>query len=139
MNTPAPTLANCDQEAIHIPGMIQSHGALVAFGMDGTLKHHSANAESLLGHLPKLGEHIGMFHFDHFSNAYTLIFDYLDNVKRGNHLLLSYRIDASNQDVYDLVLHVHNAMIIAEFELRFVKSDDANLFSIKSQKAINAV
>ncbi len=139
MNTPAPTLANCDQEAIHIPGMIQSHGALVAFGMDATLKHHSANAESLLGHLPKLGEHIGMFHFDHFSNAYTLIFDYLDNVKRGNHLLLSYRIDASNQDVYDLVLHVHNAMIIAEFELRFVKSDDANLFSIKSQKAINAV
>lgn len=139
MNTSMLTLANCDHEPIHTPGMIQSHGALVAFGVNGTLQHHSANAEELLGQLPKLGEHLGMFHFDHFSNVYQLLFDYIASVEQGNSLLLSYRVDAANEDVYDLVMHVHQGLVIAEFELRFLKGDDANLFSIKSQKAINAV
>lgn len=55
--TEALDLGNCDQEPIHIPGRIQSHGVLLAFGTDGRLSHRSANAGALLGPLaPALGQ-----------------------------------------------------------------------------------
>ena len=42
------SLVNCDHEPIHIPGLIQPHGALLAFGQDGVLQYTSANADVLL-------------------------------------------------------------------------------------------
>src|SRR3569623_1900703 len=44
------TIDNCDQEPIHIPGAIQPHGMLLAFG-DGDLRLRQAseNAPALLG------------------------------------------------------------------------------------------
>jgi light-regulated signal transduction histidine kinase (bacteriophytochrome) len=58
MSTAAPLdLSNCEQEPIHIPGRIQSHGVLLAFGADGRLSHRSANAAAMLGGLaPALGQ-----------------------------------------------------------------------------------
>ena len=51
------TLDNCDREPIHIPGRIQSHGALVAFGADGTVTHRSVNVGDIMGALaPALGQ-----------------------------------------------------------------------------------
>ncbi|KQP36169.1 GAF domain-containing protein [Pseudorhodoferax sp. Leaf274] len=50
-------LSNCDREPIHIPGRIQSHGVLLAFGADGHLSHRSANAAQMLGAAaPALGQ-----------------------------------------------------------------------------------
>lgn len=50
-------LDNCEREPIHIPGRIQSHGALIAFGMDGVVSHRSANVAQLLGdQAPALGK-----------------------------------------------------------------------------------
>jgi light-regulated signal transduction histidine kinase (bacteriophytochrome)/ActR/RegA family two-component response regulator len=46
----AADLSQCEREAIHIPGAIQPHGALVALlAHDGTITHASANLESILG------------------------------------------------------------------------------------------
>ena len=46
-------LNNCDREAIHIPGSIQPHGALVAVTReDGIVRMASANAAEVLGGLP---------------------------------------------------------------------------------------
>lgn len=58
MNADAPvSLANCDHEPIHIPGRIQSHGVLLAFGADGLLRYRSANAVRMLGGAaPELGQ-----------------------------------------------------------------------------------
>jgi chemotaxis family two-component system sensor kinase Cph1 len=43
-------LADCDREPIHIPGAIQSHGALIAVEEpDLTIAHVSANIETFLG------------------------------------------------------------------------------------------
>ncbi|MBN9412113.1 MAG: GAF domain-containing protein [Burkholderiales bacterium] len=51
------TLANCDREPIHIPGRVQSHGVLVAFGAGGVVTHISANAGAILGEFaPALGQ-----------------------------------------------------------------------------------
>src|SRR3569832_1656229 len=47
--TAAPvTLDTCDREPIHIPGAIQSHGALIGFEADGSDAWCSGNAASLL-------------------------------------------------------------------------------------------
>jgi light-regulated signal transduction histidine kinase (bacteriophytochrome) len=43
------TLENCDREPIHIPGLIQPHGALLAFDREGNLVFSSSNAAELLG------------------------------------------------------------------------------------------
>lgn len=58
MNAQEPIgLANCDQEPIHIPGRIQSHGVLLAFDAAGRLRWRSANATQLLGTAaPALGQ-----------------------------------------------------------------------------------
>lgn len=51
------SLDNCDREPIHIPGRIQSHGVLVAFGDTGTVTHLSGNAQAILGDAaPALGQ-----------------------------------------------------------------------------------
>lgn len=51
------TLDNCDREPIHIPGRIQSHGVLLAFGADRCVSHLSANASHMLGaDAPTLGQ-----------------------------------------------------------------------------------
>lgn len=48
------TVANCDQEPIHIPGAIQPHGALLALDRhELRVRHDSENAASLLGMAPE--------------------------------------------------------------------------------------
>src|SRR5688572_9008102 len=59
--TPA-DLTNCALEAIHIPGSIQPHGALVAFTPEGALATRSTNAAALFGALPPPGEKLGDSH-----------------------------------------------------------------------------
>ena len=49
------TLETCDVEPIHIPGQVQSHGALLAFDLIGSLVAWSANTPNLLGLTPALG------------------------------------------------------------------------------------
>jgi two-component system, chemotaxis family, sensor kinase Cph1 len=46
----SPDISTCDQEAIHIPGSIQPHGAMLVVDADTLLIRHSAgNAEQMLG------------------------------------------------------------------------------------------
>ncbi|HHZ9095511.1 TPA: hypothetical protein ACWLYC_006689, partial [Pseudomonas aeruginosa] len=43
------TLANCEDEPIHVPGAIQPHGALIALRADGMVLAASENIQALLG------------------------------------------------------------------------------------------
>jgi chemotaxis family two-component system sensor kinase Cph1 len=45
-------LSNCDNEPIHIPGQIQSHGFLIAIDEEGTIQFHSENTIDFLPNLP---------------------------------------------------------------------------------------
>jgi light-regulated signal transduction histidine kinase (bacteriophytochrome) len=58
------TIEGCDLEPIHALGLIQGHGALVAFDRAGFAVARSANATSLLGHVPGLDMKITNTHFD---------------------------------------------------------------------------
>ena len=51
--TPLVTLDNCDQEPIHIPGLIQPHGALLAFTPMRLLAFASINMAALTGIEPR--------------------------------------------------------------------------------------
>ena len=51
---PAPTwqgidLGNCDREPIHVPGLIQPHGHLLAFDLRGQLRAWSAASAAVTG------------------------------------------------------------------------------------------
>ncbi|WP_174824610.1 hypothetical protein [Pseudomonas denitrificans (nom. rej.)] len=50
------TLANCEDEPIHVPGAIQPHGALIALDEQGRVLGFSDNLGTLLGIAPTLGE-----------------------------------------------------------------------------------
>lgn len=59
------TLDNCAREPIHIPGQIQSHGAMLVFDLQGVATYVSANARALLGPtVPALGEMLAPHHFE---------------------------------------------------------------------------
>ncbi len=58
------TIENCDLEPIHALGLIQAHGALVAFDRAGLTVARSANATSVIGHVPGLGTKMTDMHFD---------------------------------------------------------------------------
>jgi chemotaxis family two-component system sensor kinase Cph1 len=45
-------LSNCDNEPIHIPGQIQSHGFLIAIDSNCIIKYHSENITEFLPDLP---------------------------------------------------------------------------------------
>ena len=50
MTQPAVDITNCDQEPIHTPGAVQSHGCLLACDPTlETIRRHSANAGAMLG------------------------------------------------------------------------------------------
>lgn len=131
------TLDNCDKEPIHTPGFIQPHGVLLAFDYSGHLMYFSANASEVLGGLPSAT--LVESDFQNIAGAALHILNYLQDANNGDSILLTYELHAANASVFDLVMHAHQEMVIAEFELRNVSDDDISLFSVKVQKALNTI
>ena len=52
------TLANCEDEPIHVPGAIQPHGALIALRADGMVLAASENIQALLGFVASPGSYL---------------------------------------------------------------------------------
>lgn len=132
------TLDNCDQEPIHIPGAIQSLGCLLAFGADRRLCHCSANAALLLGRLPALGQPLAAADLDLVPEARAIIGDYWAEMQDDETLVQTHELLAGTQ-AFDLVLHVSQGRLVAEFELRSNGPENISLYSIKAQKAIAAI
>lgn len=112
------TLDNCDREPIHIPGAIQSHGALFAFGADGRLHWVSQGAAEVLGaRVPALGETVHDRHFD----GSGLVRAAVDVAQaRGTHgagLVDRHEVRFGAR-TFDLLVHHNGAAVVAEFELR---------------------
>lgn len=138
MSLASVTLDNCDQEPIHIPGLIQPHGVLLAFDFEGHLRHYSSGANAVLGALPKIGEVLQPSHMPHAAAAYQLIKEYTQDVVVIEGLAQTHELEVQGRK-FDLVLHVNQRCIIAEFELRLNGDKNINIYSVKAQKAINAI
>lgn len=133
---PAVNLDNCDREPIHIPGAIQSHGALLAFADDGTLRWVSANAGDILGvALPALGEKAGDTHFGGDLEVRMAIAADVEGgldlgaAPRQHEVVLAGR-------TFDLLVHRSGALVVAEFEPRR-PGEEPGAFAIRAHRGLD--
>ncbi len=125
-------LDNCDREPIHIPGLIQPHGALLAFDRTGALRAWSANADTLLGAVHALDMPYTATVLPH--DAKALVEQCLAHIDSAS---VTTSVEAAiNGHAGDCVVHGWNGLAIVEFELREQSSDMVAHFAMKSHAAI---
>ena len=123
-------LSNCDQEPIHIPGSIQPHGALLAFGPDGALAIRSENAAALLGAIPEIGQRLDDRHLNEaFRQEIQSALVYFEGV-------LGAMTDFLGQRVVDAIMHQSDGLLVVEFEFRPTGQTSLEVFALQAQKAI---
>ena len=126
-------LDNCANEPIHIPGMIQPHGALLAFDHHGALRAWSANAGTLLGFVPALDMPLA---------ALPLAPAVLEQLREcidtsGGEGCTPTAIEtAVGAQTFDCIVHSDAERVLAEFELRDVGSEHVAAFALKAHTAI---
>ena len=126
-------LSNCDQEPIHIPGSIQSHGALLCFTPDGRLASRSANADALLGVLPAPGAPLGEHHLDAGARAV------IQSALEDKHGYVDSRMITLPSGAFDLVTHKSEGVLIAEFEKRPADALSLDAFALAAHQAIQRI
>jgi chemotaxis family two-component system sensor kinase Cph1 len=107
------TIENCDLEPIHALGLIQAHGALIAFDRAGFIVARSMNAASLLGHLPDMGMKMTDAHFD--QTAREAIGRALEKPELVQECMQCFGA-ASRR--FDLILHWSDGLLLAEWEAK---------------------
>ncbi len=103
-------LERCQSEAIHIPGSIQPHGALLVLYPNGTLAACSENAATLLGALPGIGELFGERHLG--SAARAAMQDYEGAPDQAS-ASITLQI---HQATFDVVMHHSEGLLMVELE-----------------------
>jgi chemotaxis family two-component system sensor kinase Cph1 len=141
--SPPVTLENCDREPIHIPGQIQSHGAMLVFDLQGIATHVSANARALLGPaVPALGEVLAPHHFDGDATVHDTIASLLVPANSSHHDELTDGLPL-NADVrlngagFDLIVHRAAGRVVVELECQPIGEDALTGFAIKAHRAID--
>ncbi|RYF43651.1 MAG: GAF domain-containing protein [Comamonadaceae bacterium] len=132
---PPVTLDNCDREPIHVPGHIQSHGALLGFDDHRRLQWASANAAALLDcDLPQLGEAAGAAHFGGQAEVLEAVADAFaagsDGAPQQYEVVLNAR-------TFDLIVHRSGDVAVAEFEPRDPAAQDPGAFAIKAHRGLD--
>ncbi len=127
-------LFNCADEPIHIPGLIQPHGALLFFTASGALEGWSENAPAALAVPLELGRPFAALGLA--GDVTELIQECLDNMSEGDAAPMFAAIVVGEAE-YDCVVHAHQGRIVAEFEAREVASDTVAQFAIKAHSSID--
>ena len=129
-------LDNCAREPIHIPGLIQSHGALLALSVDRRVVHASANLRALLGaSAPALGDAFTAAHFEGDEAVHDALNELLDGTDPTDGVPASSEVHLNGQ-VFDLVVHHAGGLAVAEFELRPAGADVKADFALKAHRAM---
>ncbi len=135
---PEVTLENCASEPIHIPGLVQSHGALLAFDIQGTATHVSTNAHTLLGGTtPAPGEALVPAHFEALADVHELLQEAMDADPASDDGQAGSMEVSLNGRLFDLIVHRSGSMAIAEFELRPATRDEVTGFALKAHRAMD--
>lgn len=131
-----PTLENCDREPIHIPGSIQSHGALVAVDAAGTVRHASSNLHDMLGHAVAPGE---VLRDSALVAQHGLLRESLDeglaSLAGTADLPMPAELEATGRS-FDVVLHQSQELLVIEFEARQASSDALSGFAMQAHRAM---
>lgn len=129
-------LDNCAREPIHIPGLIQSHGALLALGTDRRVVHASTNLRALLGaSAPAMGDAFNAAHFDGDAAVHDALNELLDGTDATDGVPASSEVRLNGQ-VFDLVVHHSGGLAVAEFERRPAGADVKADFALKAHRAM---
>ncbi|HKU39986.1 MAG TPA: hypothetical protein VJR89_17620, partial [Polyangiales bacterium] len=131
MTAPPVDLTTCDREPIHIPGAIQAFGALLVLDAQGRLQQQSANAPSLLGALPALGEPFPTPYREAFGPWLTALATDSDafepiELEIGEHC-------------FDVVAHTSERQLVIEFEPRSTDAPALSTFAVRAQRALERV
>jgi light-regulated signal transduction histidine kinase (bacteriophytochrome) len=125
------TLANCEDEPIHLPGAIQPHGALIALSSEGRVLSRSANLEKVAGFdMPPgtepdsqlLGNGMieliaeGLANDDHWVNS-------VESILLGR--------------LFDVVAHRYQSVLYLELEPRRTASASFSQFALYAQRIIS--
>ncbi|OWY30531.1 ATP-binding protein [Herbaspirillum robiniae] len=126
-------LSNCDHEPIHIPGSIQSHGALLTFSPDGALAGASRNATDLLGPLPAVGQALDERHLN--ADARSAIHAALED----RHGYIDSKLVTLASGPFDVVTHKSEGVLVAEFEKRPPDAIGLDSFALAAHQAIQRI
>jgi len=130
------TLENCDREPIHIPGSIQSHGALIAVDAAGAVRHASANVEAMLGATVSTGE---LLRDTPLAARHGLLRQLLDEglaaLAGTGELPMPAELDAEGR-CFDVVLHQSHDLLVLEFEARTESTDTLAGFAMQAHRAM---
>ena len=129
------TLDNCDQEPIHIPGRIQSHGVLFAFDRSGVLMHRSTNAVAVLGPgVPSLGDSLGVAHFAAYPGLHDLVAQVRDAPDDD---VFGYAAEFHSPfGAFNVVAHRNARGLICEFESGLAAVPETAGFSFSAHRAM---
>lgn len=125
----AVSLDNCDREPIHVPGHVQSHGALLAF--DASLRLHacSENAGRMLGFaLPALGAGLDAPEFAAMPDVVQTVGDFARRSHDAAGLAERSELQIGER-VFDLILHFNGRLLVAEFEQRQPADRESRAFT----------
>ncbi|WP_394241903.1 GAF domain-containing protein [Halopseudomonas laoshanensis] len=129
----AVTLANCEDEPIHLPGAIQPHGAMLAFNQDGTVVAYSENFSQLLGF--EVVENVKLRAVE----AGSTVMDLLSEGLAANGVWANSAETHLNGQTFDVVGHIHDNVVYLEFEPRPPVSASFSTFAQYAQRIITQV
>lgn len=132
----AVTLDNCDREPIHIPGLIQPHGALLAFDGEARLSGWSANAGDLLGRGLQQGEEADSLGLD--AEVLAILRECIGGADCGE-APPAVAETALGGQAYDAVVHGCGGRFLLELERRDRSSEEVAAFAFKAHRAIDRI
>jgi light-regulated signal transduction histidine kinase (bacteriophytochrome) len=112
---PSVNLANCDREAIQIPGSIQPHGCLLACDASVSIvMRHSANAADMLGATAELkGQRLEAVLGN---DALHAIRNSLARTKDASRSALTFDLRLASGQSFDVSAHIFKGVAIIEFD-----------------------
>jgi len=129
-----PTLRNCADEPIHVPGTVQPHGAMLVFDADGLLEAWSDNAIAMLHLLPRLGQTVQQVSLP--EPVLAKVEACLVAIASGEAFPLSREVDFGTTR-FDCIVHAHAGRVLVEFEQRDVALDTLVVFALKAHNALD--
>lgn len=137
MATSPPTLANCEDEPIHIPGLIQPHGLLLAFDLEGRLQAWSANAEAMLGAVLRSGMPFTDVPFGTEDELLHEVEACLEGARSNAELspiAMETTLGGRNAD---FLVHAHEGRVLVEIETRTYSNDELAAFALRAHRSLN--
>lgn len=141
MNTPQEplfslplTLENCAAEPIHVPGMVQPHGAMLVFNVEQQLIAWSDNVGTMLKLDPLPGMQVADMALP--KDVAKVVQGCCHELADGEAPATAVEIVIGHQQ-FDCIAHVYLGRVIVEFEMREVTVDKVAMFALHAHSVID--